>query len=265
MKKILLYILPIIPVALLFACEEQPELYHEESNRLNFVFENFITDSTTHYTFAYEPDSKLQDTIWIEVSTMGYVTGTDRPLRLKQIEGPAPQAVAGKHYADFNEPSLAALYKIPGGKSKTRLPIVVKRDPSLADTEVTLTFSFEENDFFTSGYASKAIRKITITNQLTQPEYWNSDAEELFAGTYGKVKHRFMINAAAPLGIKIDNNFFYQLVGDWMNIDISLGDYWRAYFTQQLEKENAARTEQNLGPLREEPELGEEEGRLVEF
>lgn len=53
MKKILSYILPIIPIVFLFACEEQPELYHEESNRLNFVFENLITDSTTQIGRAH--------------------------------------------------------------------------------------------------------------------------------------------------------------------------------------------------------------------
>lgn len=265
MKKILSYLFTILSVALLFACEEQPDPYHEEDNRLNFVFQNFITDSTTHYTFAYEPEDKIQDTVWIEVSTMGYVSNDDRPVGLQQIAGPAPQAEAGKHYVAFNDASLLPFYKIPGGKSKTRLPVIVKRDPSLENTEVTLVFSFIENEYFKIGYAANSIRKITITSQLTQPEYWNQDAEELFAGSYGKVKHQFMINAAAPLGIKIDNDFFYKLVGDWMNIDLSLCDYWKAYFTQKLEEENAARAGQQLGPLREEPQLGEEEGILVEF
>lgn len=263
MKKNLLDITRMIPLFFLLACEDSLKTYQEETNRLNFVFDSFITDSTTHFTFVYEPDKTTIDTIWVEVSTMGYVTDYDRPIMLRQIKGTAE---AGKHYIAFNDPSLADFYIIPAGKSKTKLPVIAKRDPSLKDTEVTLVFTFEENAWFKLGYTPNAIRKITITDQLAKPGTWN-DWIDAYFGDYGTVKHRFMIDAAVPIGTKIDIDFFYNLVGDkgYLDFDMDLIDFWRNFFHNKLEEENAARALQNLDPLREEPAAGEIEGKFVEF
>lgn len=265
MKKTTNYILWLLPVCFLFSCEENLEPYHETTNRLNFVFENFLTDSTTYQSFVYYPQSKVYDTVLIEISTMGYVTDYDRPVSLRQIAGPEPQAKAGKHYIAFDDPSVTGLYHIPAGQSKVKLPVILKRDPSLQEETVILTFTFAENEYFKPGYVTNVNRRISISDQLTKPEYWDN-AEDYFA-YYGKVKHRFMIDAAAPLGVTIDDKFFYDLVGDWTNIDNSMTYFWNAYFTRELEKLNEARAAQNppLGPLREEPEPGETEGALVTF
>ena len=74
-----------------------------------------------------------------------------------------------------------------------------------------------------------------------------------------------MIDAAAEIGVTVDDDFFFDLVGDMYNVDMGLTDYWRGFFTTALEEENAARAARGEGPLREAPEPGESEGALVSF
>lgn len=160
---------------------------------------------------------------------------------------------------------MEGLYVIPAGKNEARVPVILKRDPSLKDKEVTLRIKIGSNENFEPGYPTLQEKVITITDLLTQPQYWNFYATYYFAGKYGKVKHQFMIDATADRGIKVNDDFFYSLVGDPSKVDMGLTDYWYYFFTRKLAEENARRAEDGLGPLREAPKPGETEGTLVRF
>ena len=74
-----------------------------------------------------------------------------------------------------------------------------------------------------------------------------------------------MIDATADLGIKMNDDFFYSLVGDPSSVDMGMTDYWFYFFTRKLAAENEARAARGEAPLREAPESGETEGALVRF
>lgn len=267
MKKMKKYILWLLPVFGLFACEDDMEVYNASENRLNFVYEPYtMSDTVIPRTFVYDVETKVLDTVWLEVETMGYIENYDRPFTLEQVKkGENEQAVAGKHYIAFDDPLVSAHYKIPAGKNEARFPIVLKRDPSLKQQEVTLCIRIGHNENFVSGYEVYQEKLITIADILTQPRYWNTYASYYFAGKYGKVKHQFMIDATADMGIKMNDDFFYSLVGDPNSVDMGTTDYWFYFFTRKLAEENDARAARGEGPLREAPEPGETEGALVKF
>ena len=67
------------------------------------------------------------------------------------------------------------------------------------------------------------------------------------------------------MGIKINDDFFYELVGDPNSVDMGMTDYWFYFFTYALEEENAKRAAQGLDVLREEPTASNPEGEIVRF
>lgn len=259
------YLLIILLLLFFNGCEENSAPYQDTANRLNFVYESYTKDSTTRYTFVYDPASKIVDTIWVEISTMGYITDYDRPIALVQIPTETNSAEPGVHYLEFDNQEISKYYLIPSGKNYAKVPIVVLRDPSLKNTEVQLKLGFAPNAHFQQGYKRVGEKLITISDILTQPKYWDTYAEYYITGPYGKVKHQFMMDVTAHLGIKINDDFFFPITGDPYNVDMGLTDYWKGFFHYELERVNAERKAQGLGPLREEPEAGQEEGTLVTF
>ena len=266
MKKIH-YILWLLPIFGLFSCENEMEVYDAPENRLNFVYEDYtMADTVIPRTFVYDVETKVLDTVWLEVETMGFLVDQDRSFALEQVKkGDGEQAVAGVHYIAFDDPLVSGHYKVPAGENKVKFPIVLKRDPSLKEHEVTLCVRIGHNENFKSGYEIYQEKVITVADILVQPQYWTFYASYYFAGKYGKVKHQFMIDATADMGIKMNDDFFYSLVGDPSKVDMGITDYWFNFFTRKLAEENAARAALGLGPLREAPEAGEIEGALVKF
>ena len=267
MKKIN-YILWLLPIFGLFSCEKEMEVYNAPENRLNFVYEKDFSkiDTLIPRTFVYDVETKVLDTVWMEVETMGFLEDRDRSFVLEQVKkGDGEQAVAGKHYIAFDDPLVSGYYNVPAGKNKAKFPIVLKRDPSLKDQEVTLCIRIGQNENFIPGYEVYQEKTVTVADILVQPQNWTFLASYYFAGNYGKAKHQFMINATADMGIKINDDFFYSLVGDPYNVDMSITDYWFSFFSRKLAEENATRATQGLGPLREAPKAGETEGALVKF
>lgn len=261
------YIQWLLPIFSLFACEDKMDVYNAPDNRLNFVYEAYtMADTVIPRTFVYDLETKVLDTVWLEVTTMGFIEDYDRPFHLEQVKkGEGPQAEAGKHYIAFDDPLVANHYKIPARQHEARIPIVLKRDPSLKESEVTLCIRIGENENFIPGYAEYQEKVIVSADILTQPYYWNFYASYYFAGKYGIEKHKFMIRATADMGLKMNDDFFYSLVGNPNSVDMGVTDYWFYFFSRKLAEENAERAARGEGPLREAPEPGEVEGALVRF
>lgn len=247
------YILAIISIISLFACEDDLNPYNEETNRLNFVFETRTKEDTLiSRTFVYDLESKVLDTVWLKVSTMGYVVNENRKFALEQVvKGEDPQAEAGIHYVDFNDPLVKDLYMIPAGQNEAIVPVILQRDTSLARREFALRIRIAENENFQSGYPDSQEKIIKIADILQEPKLWYPMGTYYFAGEYGIEKHKFMIRATAGMGIKINDEFFESLVGG--KVDMSLTNYWFGFFTRKLAEENAERKKQGLDVLREAP------------
>ena len=271
MKNNILYFVIVFSTFLFPACEREIAIYHAKDNdRLNFYYAKpEPPDSLTVYTFIYLPSEQMTDTIWIEVETSGFVTDYPRPVAFEQVSSGEDAAVASVHYVAFDDPSLKEMYVVPRNTSKTRLPIVLKKTADLAGKEVVLRFKVKENGYFKTGFPGNDFRIIRFSNILTKPFHWDSKAEWYFAGRWGLVKYRFMIDAAAEIGVTVNEDFFKKLVGPpyeySYSVDIGLTSYWKNFFQTALNAENAVRRARGEDVLREAPGEGEIIGSEVTF
>jgi hypothetical protein len=250
-----------LPFLIFLACqEEEISLYNKEEGGLRFGFSN-ILNSVTRYTFVYEPQSKLEDTVWIEVLTIGFLADYPREVALCQLESDAPQAEPNVHYVPFDDPQVASSYVVPAGANSALLPVIVKRHASLSEAEYTLTIGIVENEHFKWGFPHTVTKRVAISDILTKPANWSMIVDMLFT-PYGSVKHRFMIDAAAPIGVIINEDFITTM---FTTLDTALMAYWIQFFRAKLVEENARRAAQGLGPLQEDPSPGQSEGTLIVF
>lgn len=272
MKKIT-NILHIVIVAIsMCACADELVPYNNPINRLGFEYDRNtygqIDDSVKRFTFVYSKSSLLADTLWVEMRTVGFVTNYDRPFQLEQLtyskntQEELKQAVKDIHYVDFNDEKLKNMYYIPANKNSTLVPIVLKRDKSLLKNKYYLKIRVKENEHFSQSYSSNSSFVIELSDILTKPKYWNYMAEYYFAGKYGEVKHKFMIEAS---GEKINDDYFYAILGNPKTVDLGYTTYLSSFYSQKLREYNEDRRKKGLAELREKPTKNGLEGELVRF
>ncbi|MDR1273759.1 MAG: DUF4843 domain-containing protein [Odoribacteraceae bacterium] len=265
MKTHLLYIA--LPLLLLACSEEEVPLYNEAADRLSFWYPAYTAgldvDSAQRYTFVYEPRETMEDTMWVEVITSGFVTNYPRPVALRQLESDPPRAVPGTHYVPFDDPRAASLLVIPAGASRARLPLLVKRGASLTEAEHTLRVGIVENEYFKPGFRDVREKLLTVSDILVRPATWDPYIDMLFTA-YGPETHRFMIDVAPP-GVIIDDFFFEGWYDPRAFVNMGLFAYWTAYFEAKLQEENVRRLAEGLDILREAPAEGESQGRALTF
>lgn len=155
------------------SCEKDLPVYETPDCWLNFVYYSSydgsvlgteeVTDEMRYasYSFVYVGEEVEVDTVWFEISTMGFVSDEDRPLELEQIQM-GNDAKADVYYVAFTNEELKAKYMIPARKTGTKIPVVVKRDPSLSNGDVTLQFTFKDNGYFKPGYDGLTTRTLSF-------------------------------------------------------------------------------------------------------
>ncbi len=248
------------------SCEKDLQVFDDPTCRLNFYYDNLETTKDFKYeytqgsfSFIYKGDV-AQDTVWVEMESMGKLSDQDRPIELEQMDTTATMAVAGKHYVAFNDPSMAKYYVMPAGKARTRIPIVILRDASLKKETVVLKYRIKPNAYFENGYEVFQTRSIAITDRLSEPSYWKKGFDmggysySLYdcIGDWGAVKHQFMIDVT---GKAWDDEFIESLMlGDYSYLNYILGK-----LANELQKTNEEREAQGL------PDLCEEDGTPVSF
>ena len=227
------------------ACDEEYPGYATSDCNLNFVFYgNYgevltaeeVTEETrtSTFSFVYSGEEATRDTVWYEISSMGNLSDSDRPITLRQIEVEGVEnAVAGTHYVAFDSPEVASLYVIPANANTAQIPVIYLRDDEeLKQKSVTLKFGFADNGYFKPGYDSLATRTVLVTDRLAQPSNW-SDVEGDF-GTYGQQKHLLMIEWTDDAW---DEEYNDELTAG----DVAYRHYLAQWFKQKLEEENAKR------------------------
>ena len=204
---------------LFMACEKDLPVYKPEEARLKFVYE-YTRDTLTNYSFAY--DNINVDTVWVKVRIMGFPEDRDRRISLKQLSTGENDAVPGTHYVAFDD-------FIPRNEIERDIPVVLKRDASLKSADYTLRFTFAPNDDFTYGSKERLHKRILIADQLIKPNNWDSYVEH-FLGTYGPVKHQFLIDHTQ---MKWDDKFVDV---DWFNY-FQFDQMYCFYIQDEMNKE----------------------------
>lgn len=251
MKRIFLYcLLGVTALSGLVSCEKSLPVYDSPECRLNFDVEydgNTKELVPKSYSFIYADDNVMQDTVWIRLTTMGFLSGKDRPFELQQVPADdGADAVPGVHYVAFDDPSWKERYLyVPAGENEVRVPVVVKKDASLSSETVSLWIKVRENAGFVQGYDKYSLLKILITNQLVRPSNWTGYMNYYY-DAYGPVKHRLMIDAT---GLKWNDEFIDELFG--ANRDEGYIGYLAVLCYRALLQENARRAAVGLDVLKE--------------
>lgn len=265
MKRYFIYMMVWVGMMFLASCEKDLPVYNDSTCRLNFYYDIESTGefkaelARSAYSFVYGPEETLEDTVWLEVETMGFVADYDRPISLEQVEvADVNNAVADKHYQSFDTPSLQKFYVMPAGKARTKIPVVLLRDASLKAEKVVLKVAIKANEYFTNGYEPYRERTIEFTDQLSEPSYWNKGYGNYgyslgdYFGAYGVVKHQFLIEQT---GEKWDDEYIEKL----MTGDSGYLSYVYDKMVECLEEVNAEREAKGEGPL------SEADGTVVSF
>ncbi|MFA5849856.1 MAG: DUF4843 domain-containing protein [Bacteroidales bacterium] len=253
------YILSFCLALMLASCTNDDYMLYDGEARLqfgpptNYIYStNYqLNDSLKSYTFVYEPVSKLQDTVFFDLYTMGKVSDTDRAFKLRQVTIPgAENAVAGVHFKSFDDATLQKHYIVKAGKAYVRVPVIVLRDVTLKSKIYALKLEVIENEFFKLGEKIKIWRKVNIADRLIRPNSWTSSVESYYWGKYSYVKHDWMVKQT---GEKWDDTFIAPIMADYAEIT-----FWKAKLAKMLSDYNKVPTNPGVP-------LTDEFGELVKF
>lgn len=242
-----LYLLALLAVITMTACEEELPLYQDHQARLNFVYSS-AADSVLSYSFVYN-SALVEDTIWTQVETIGFVSDTDRPFEIQQIMTGTDDAVAGQHYMSFDDPAYQKFLKIEAGETTARIPIIMYKHSSLSEKDVFLRLSIKENGYFKQGYEGMKHKTLTISNRLVKPISWGRYPDYFF-GVWGPVRAQFYIDVT---GEKWDEEYVGEILGfnDLSKVDANYIFYLQNKLRRALAEENARRLAAGLGMLAE--------------
>lgn len=190
MKNIIIGIL-LSGLACLSSCSSNEYQMYSGDARIHF---SNPADSVKSYSFYFEPSSVTQDTIFFEVSTIGYTSEHPRAFSLKTVELPGTVSPEeGIHYKSLTDPELFKWYSIAPGKTSAKIPLVILRENLKDRTTYTLQIEIAENENFSLGEPDKLHRKVVFSKGLLKPNSWTIHSETYYFGKYSYNKHEWMI------------------------------------------------------------------------
>jgi hypothetical protein len=218
-------------------CTQNEMLTYENDPAVYFAGTSTVKADSLNHSFYTLNTEIRNDTIWVQVNTMGELSAQNRPVALVQTNaGAEGAAVAGVHYVAFDDLNLKPLHYVSAGKEFADIPVVLLRDESLATGKVRLELTIAGNEYFRPGMSDKLKFTITTTDQVEKPAAWDTKWWYAFGKGWGLVKMRFLMSI-------IDT--------DWTvtPTDMSLLQFFAAFARQKLLDHNAAHPND---PLKEE-------------
>ena len=215
-----------IGMACLMICSCSEEyMSFEGTDRIQFK-----TKAEEVYTFAYYPESKQEDTVRIEIISVGEVTDFPRTVRFEQVtkewkytyDEEDPKKVVDSTYVDMEFPAVAGVhYKSLGEKNELILPA--------NQNVLKLNVIVKREDAGLRKNARKLVLRLLPSDDFQT----------------GEVRYRFMIDIT---GQKWDNDFLVYIIGNYDTY--SLRDYYLAKIKKALAEYNA--DPKNNPPLKDE-------------
>lgn len=252
---------------LLWSCSEEYMSFHG-TDRIQF---KTATDEV--YTFVYSPQSVQEDTLIIDIVSVGEVVNYDRTINLEQVtkewkyiyDEEEPSKVVDSIYVDMEYPAIAGThYEVLGengklvlarGQNVLRLPVVVKRkDMGLRQNARYLILKLLPSDDFGAGEVMRLQKRVIISDKLECPSRWKNPEgyPVVYFGPWSEVKHRFMIDVTQQ---KWDNDFLKYISSGY---DVAI---LRSYYRQKVKQ---ALIDYNNNPANNPP-LKDENGNVVVF
>lgn len=252
MKKII-NSMALLTLLLLAACKKDVYQIYTNGDKAQFgpEYSRFyrsgseFEDTSKSFTFVYEADDIIEDTVFFDIYAIGGISNKDRSYTLKQMMVPGMNnAVPDKDYIGFDKPVTINNFVIKADSIHAAVPVILLRDAALKDTSVVLKFQIVANRDFQLGDSAFLWRKVTFSDALIRPAAWDAAMSKYYFGDYSKVKHQFMIDST---GQKWDQNFILELrsifetarLFYWTDvIKIKLINYNNAHTGNPLKDEN---------------------------
>ena len=181
---------------------------------------------------------------------MGKPSTKDRPFSIAQVMKEDNDAVAGKHFIAFNDPSLSKYYILKADSVSAIFPVVFLRDKSLASQVYNLHIGIKENSEFKNGFPFYQEKRITISDMLAKPKQWDERYINYYFTEWGPVAHQFMIDVT---GQPFDDNFIEKIM--------SSSDTNYVYYLA----EKVARAKVKYNKEHPDAPLSEADGTLINF
>lgn len=194
MKRNLLYIISLIIV--LSSCSENERLTYNDKSAVYFNADSIVFSFT-----MVKDDSAVMD---IPVRLLGLQSENERKIFVRVTENSS--AVEGKDYKSLND-----YYILPANNYEMSIPLTLMCNTDLDTQHKVLELELLASDDFDIAFPSKAVYKISFTNQLIEPSYWDDKLYNYF-GEYSKVKHQVCVDIMGhDFPLKFDNNYQYYM------------------------------------------------------
>lgn len=175
----ILFILALFSGFLLWNCKEsEPTLF--DSAMTAVYFPGITVKDSITYTFI---GKNAPDTVYVPVQIMGGASQVAKKFKVI-VNTSTTTATEGKHFEKLKDS-----YSIPSGAFTAKIPILLYRnDPALSSKYFTLGLTIIDSEDLIAGFPAFLNAKISFTNQLIKPSYWDAILL-LYFGEYSKVKH----------------------------------------------------------------------------
>lgn len=151
------------------------------------------------YTFALNP-ARTIDTEYLPVRIAGDRMSKDRFFKLAVVDT-ATTAKVGTHYK-----ALDSIYKMPADSGLVHVPVYFySTDTSLHSKSVHVRFILLPTTDFTTTDLKYNYAKISISNMLTKPTWWDIWSSFLF--DYSQVKFGLFISVTGRTSLPLPTDF----------------------------------------------------------
>lgn len=196
MKKIWKYLIGGMAL-LAVGCERYDAQLFEEEARVCFLrgdSGNGQQDSILQ-SFFVVPEAQDRDTVWVEITLMGFPVNEVRPVKIVQTNQDAEDAaVAGTHYIAFDDAELKDLMVMGANQVTAKIPVVLLRDISLKTGKKRLEMTIGENDYFKRGIDADCRFMVQTTELAEKPANWDNAWKKSYFGEWSSQKMWFIVN-----------------------------------------------------------------------
>ena len=177
--KNILYILILLSGLLVEGCKKsEPTLY--DTNLSAVYFQGITAKDSITYSFVGKTGP---DTVFVPVQLMGNAAQDARKIKVN-VNPAVTTAKEGTHYEKLKD-----YYTLSAGKFNVKIPIILYRtDPLLTSKYFSIGLMIVDSEDLTAGFPTYLNARISFTNQLIKPTYWDAILL-LYFGEYSKVKH----------------------------------------------------------------------------
>lgn len=205
------YFLLLLCMVFMAGCEEKVVMKYGDKDCLYFYRHTWGQKDSITQSFFGKTETRIRDTVWVDVRTMGFTKKEARPVKMEQLNiGEPDAAVAGTHYVAFDDPSIQELMQVKADSAMMQLPVIVLRDVSLKQQTKRIKIGIAENEYFKAGIEKQQVFVVRTTDRGEKPSNW-SDWSYQF-GEWSSAKMEFMIKYLGIIDFdNIPSDYTYKL------------------------------------------------------